>query len=204
MHLKTMKRNHLCLIGYMEDQEVFTRPEAQVLFEALFHTFDSSVTIQFFRSFRHVRINFSNALAAAEAQAKLHNSKFNGKVLRLHFAQSVYIGSPHLVPPKPDKQFLISPPASPPVDWEQAQDATPVINYDLLSVISNLGPGEKYELHSGTATTPSVVVHICGSDQVNTEGPEEGKPSPTKTIQTEYPDYPPSSHQREVLQLASS
>ncbi|KPP75964.1 calcipressin-1-like [Scleropages formosus] len=193
MHLKTMKWNRLCLIGYTEDQEVFTRPEAQVSFEALFRSFDSSVTFQFFRSFRHVRINFSNALAAAEARAKLHNSAFNGKVLRLHFAQYVYIGSPRLAPPKPDKQFLTSPPASPPVGWEQVQDATPVINYDLLGAISNLGPGEKYELHTGTATTPSVVVHICGGDQLNSEGQEEGKQCPSKIIQTKLPDYVPSA-----------
>ncbi|KAG7463630.1 hypothetical protein MATL_G00178680 [Megalops atlanticus] len=194
MHLKTMKCDRFCLIASLESQEVFSKPEARASFEALFHAFDSSATFQFFKSFRRVRINFTDALAAAKARVQLHKSDFNGKEMRLYFAQSVHIGSPRLEPPKPEKQFLISPPASPPVGWEQAQDATPVINYDLLCAISKLGPGEKYELHTGTTTTPSVVVHVCESDQESSGGEEEegGKRARPKIIQTRRPEYTPA------------
>ncbi|KAI5107080.1 calcipressin-1a isoform X2 [Silurus meridionalis] len=192
MHLKTMKCNPFCLIASLEDLDMFNRPEARASFEELFRAFDAEVTFQFFKSFRRVRINFSNALAAAEARARLHKSDFNGSEIRLYFAQSVHIGSARLEPPKPDKQFLLSPPPSPPVGWEQAQDPTPVINYDLLCAIARLGPGEKYELHSGTPTTPSVVVHVCESDQ-DSSGAEDDmdsfrRPRP-KIIQTRRPDY---------------
>ncbi|KAK3510737.1 hypothetical protein QTP70_021332 [Hemibagrus guttatus] len=178
------------LIACKVSDEVFSDTHVKGQFETLFQQFDVGVYFQFFKSFHRVRINFTSAVAAEQARVNLHKSDFNGKEMRLYFAQSVHIGSPRLEPPKPDKQFLISPPASPPVGWEQSQDAMPTINYDLLCAVSKLSPGEQYELHTGTTTTPSVIVHVCEDDSSGGEEETEGgtRPRP-KIIQTRRPDY---------------
>lgn len=71
----------------------------------------------------------------------------------------------------------------------------------MMSIMSNWCLGEKYELHTATPTTPSVVVHVCEDEQVSSAVPDDSEqddkprtPRP-KIIQTRRPDYTPRIEQ---------
>jgi len=72
----------------------------------------------------------------------------------------------HLHPPSPVRQYLISPPASPPIGWVPKEEAEPIINYDLLSAITKLTPGQSHELHPSLDEKPSIVIHVCEDTDV--------------------------------------
>lgn len=72
------------------------------------------------------------------------------------------ISNKNLQPPKPTKQFLISPPSSPPAGWQQAEECEPhLINHDLLAALATLNPGEVHEIHAPSETQPGILVHTA-------------------------------------------
>lgn len=154
---------------------VFEDEEAKDEFEAVFCMYNPEASFSYLKSFRRVRVTYESPLDAVHARIQLHETELQGKTVKVYFSQpqeNPASNSPHLHPPKPDKQFLISPPASPPVGWEPIPEAEPVINYDLLAAIATLAPGQAHELHPQSDNHPGIVVHICEDPDGYNEGPK--------------------------------
>lgn len=143
--------------------EVFIDNELKLKMESLFREFCENCTFQWLKSFRRLRVNFDDAVSAANARIKLHQYEFNQKsIITCYFAQPVTpVSHRNLQPPAPVKQFLISPPASPPAGWEPRDENEPLVNHDLLAALANLTPGESHELHPQTEDQPGIIVHTA-------------------------------------------
>ncbi|KAF2350672.1 Calcipressin [Trinorchestia longiramus] len=123
--------------------ELFEDRLKQVELEAAFLAVDPNASFNYFKSFTRVRVNFSNHELASTARHLFDLTMFDGRIVRCFLTQPIVVGSgaPHLLPPKREKQFLISPPASPPVGWQPVEEGEPIINYDIVSAIAHLAPG---------------------------------------------------------------
>lgn len=142
--------------------DVFTNDDLRTEMEELFKLFSESATFQWLKSFRRLRVNFDSGVAAANARLKLHQYPFGNSLITCYFAQPVTpVAHKYLKPPAPFKQFLISPPASPPEGWEPREEGEPLVNHDLLAALANLTPGESHELHPPTPEHPAIIVHTA-------------------------------------------
>lgn len=142
--------------------DVFANDDLRHEMEELFRLFSDSATFQWLKSFRRLRVNFDSGVAAANARLKLHQYPFGNSLITCYFAQPVTpVAHKYLKPPAPFKQFLISPPASPPEGWEPREEGEPLVNHDLLAALANLMPGESHELHPPTPEHPAIIVHTA-------------------------------------------
>ena len=141
-----------------------------------------------------VRIDFSCRSLAAAAKASMDASVVGGNTVHVYWLRMctpTSTGDIFLAPPPLEKQFLISPPCSPPVGWEQPREGGPVVDYDLLAAVAQLGPGDNHELQPSKSVTicgqeltaPSIVVQVCEGGGVG-----EGRRQAGKIVQTRRPD----------------
>lgn len=143
--------------------DVFVDDQLKGDMEELFRFFSPAATFQWLKSFRRLRVLFDSGVAAANARIQLHQYPFGKSVITCYFAQPVTPVTPRfLKPPAPFRQFLISPPASPPAGWEPRAEGEPLVNHDLLAALANLTPGESHQLHHPRQPEhPAIVVHTA-------------------------------------------
>ncbi|XP_014676715.1 PREDICTED: calcipressin-1-like [Priapulus caudatus] len=146
--------------------EVFEDPDNKKDFEAIFKEFDEQAVFCYLRSFRRARVNFSNSETTKKARVQTHEVEVCGKNVKVYFGQPVFSlgnqqgGHSHLEPPPLEKQFLISPPTSPPAGWAQFHEARPKIDMDLITALVNLVPGEMYEVLAAHNNQPGITVEV--------------------------------------------
>ncbi|XP_067951083.1 calcipressin-2-like [Watersipora subatra] len=140
-------------------------------FEEMLQRYDRDISIAYLPNFHRARVEFSSSSIAALVKYELHKSDLHGKEIKAFFVKvpPLYDSTTRstLNPPKLEKQFLISPPASPPVGWEPITEHEPVIDYDLVNAMMALGPGGgAHELHAGceTLNIPKIVIHLTPDD----------------------------------------
>lgn len=172
--------------------DVFVDDGQREEMENLFKFFSPNVKFQWFRSFRRLRVNFDTAIAAATARVQLHQYQIGKSTINCYFAQPVTpVAHKYLQPPAPYKQFLISPPASPPAGWEPHPEGEPIVNHDLLAALANLMPGESHELHPPTTEHPGIVIHtakVTGRDDEELEEENMEYPIGQRIVQTKCPE----------------
>ena len=69
-------------------------------------------------------------------------------------------------PPKAEKQFLISPPASPPEGWKPFQEDGPCkeqpgLHFELVARLAALAEGQSHEIIEPSPMAPAIVLHAC-------------------------------------------
>ncbi|RNA29015.1 calcipressin-1 isoform X1, partial [Brachionus plicatilis] len=165
-------------------KELFANLDIKSKFERLFIDLEPECKFFYFRIFKRCLIQFEDPLNAILARFELDDFIFLSDRLRIFLTKPIRLKNsrPFLEPPKNDKTFLISPPSSPPIGWEQTHEDPPVVNYDLLAALSKLNPDEPCELIKSSESFPGIVVHPCGDmdDPTSNIGYGSKKFIPTK------------------------
>ncbi|KAF9913918.1 carbohydrate-binding module 1 protein [Lobosporangium transversale] len=98
------------------------------------------------KSFYRVFVVYHSTFDAQRAKALLHNTTFEGTTIRVYFGQHTEISadpaSRYLHPPELEKNWLISPPGSPPIGWTQIREDPPNAVHladDLVKALLDMG-----------------------------------------------------------------
>ncbi|KAF9023308.1 carbohydrate-binding module 1 protein [Haplosporangium bisporale] len=127
-------------------EAVHFEKETMLKLKALVETFGNVYYFAPIKSFYRVFVVYHSTFDAQRAKALLHNTAFEGTTIRVYFGQHTEISidpSRHyLHPPELEKNWLISPPGSPPVGWSQVREDPPNSMHlaeDLVKALIEMG-----------------------------------------------------------------
>ncbi|KAJ3040176.1 Calcipressin-1, partial [Rhizophlyctis rosea] len=132
--------------------------------------FGRVVRLSLLKSFLRVVVVFDSTADSQHAKDALHMVEFLGRELRVYFGDhtdTTHLSNPSAQPlnflrvPEPEKNFLLSPPGSPPIGWVQLRESSPVSgghNDALLDALHQLendegAQGMEFVLDAGSAIT---------------------------------------------------
>ena len=146
----------------------------------------------YFPNFNRCRVEFDDSLDACRARVRFHLYSFKGHKLRVYLTNHSSKDCPEteqdflkeqvvnndilnhyksvilnfIKPPKLTKQFLISPPASPPEGWQPIVEdgpskEQPGLHFELVARLAALNGGQSHEIIEPSHTTPAIVLHAC-------------------------------------------
>jgi len=105
--------------------------------------------------------------------------------------QTVVVEPEKLYPPQPERVYLISPPSSPPMHWQQMRETKPKpgIEMEILSKLAELKPGDTVELIPPQPKfhAPQINVHVCDESKYGNSNRDVPKISKAKILQTRRP-----------------
>lgn len=169
------------------------------LFQYMFESIDPKVWFCYLKVFHQVRVVFSTEEKAKIAFEQLDGAFFMSEKLKLRQApEYIQMGTSTLQVPEPDKQFLISPPSTPPVGWRQVREEKPSAPQieDILEALhlSSADPLTPLQLHAGCANTPSILVHAPDpmeeDEEIHHHDRLKMSAMPASLVQTARPPLP--------------
>ncbi|KAI8930342.1 Calcipressin-domain-containing protein [Entophlyctis helioformis] len=109
--------------------------QGQAVRDLLQQSYGSLARLVILKSFGRMLAVFADTHVAMRAKTELHKTQFQNKELRVYYGQHTDLNQldPNagvrlnlLQVPEIERNFLLSPPGSPPVGWEQPKEAHPV------------------------------------------------------------------------------
>eukprot|EP00038_Savillea_parva_P011239 m.196172 g.196172 ORF g.196172 m.196172 type:complete len:279 (+) comp19706_c0_seq1:76-912(+) len=166
---------------------VFTDPEAKDRLVERLREYGSVRDVDLLPEYNAVRIRYETDEAASRAATELSKVPYLGSALDcITGATLQQSASDNTLDPAPDrgpmdllqvptleKQWLISPPPSPPPGWRPRVEDPPVVNMALVEALQGLDPSQEREIHAASEGLPAITVQLADCSDSDNDDNED-------------------------------